>query len=286
MGLPTPQSPSSLMKSLTGAARRIVQSRHPGPPKNPEDSLQRLADKEIDLGDKVRPEAAYEEYDPANPGYASISRSKPAPTSLEIAAVLKEEYQLTCEKCPWKTFKSHNVAALDAMVGQLRVHMDNFHKHEVDDAAVAQRSSERDEFRLATTPITIPEGMDDRINLFHRGRFLPGPLNHRNAEKQAPLVQEPMCANIDMWHIGLFTTNRKTIAQSHDRANRNLNKLDIFSNENLSKRREIKKFELNEGIMTEGDGYARLTKAGDAVLSAYNYYELMRFLHPTSSGTL
>lgn len=193
-------------------------------------------------------------------------------------------YQLSCRKCSWKTIEALEGSALVGLVAQLKYHDEDEHSSDQGPSSSSNSgSAEREEFRVATTPRIIPASKDDRVNLFSPGRFLMGPINWRNLARQAPIVQEPVYSNLDLWHIGIPSVNKKVAVALHDRATRNL-KLDKFSMENLTRRQEQKKFSLNHGEMIEGQGYSEITKTGDALLSAYNYLDLMREFHPTDIG--
>ena len=143
--------------------------------------------------------------------------------------------------------------------------------------------SDQEERKLATTPKQMAASLDDRNFLLHPGRFLMGPLNWQHSMKNCPVEQSPVFTQLDLSHIGLHPFNRKTVKGLHNRANRNF-RLHHFSNKNLRKLQEEKRYDLAGGQMVEGKGYSEIKTESEAVLAFHNYEQLMRFIHSMDFG--
>ena len=317
IGLPKPLTNSELKKSLAGAAKATVSSRHQGPRKDMRDSLQKLTD---EASNDVRT-VNFSETTMQNPSESSSSarndsddlrispteayadrhperRKQKTPEGYDPEKPYYESrtlFQKFCRRCPWKSHPTYDASGLQGLVAELEFHVKDVHGGDGDSSS--QRGlTEREEFKLATTARLIKESKDDRNNLFCEGRFLMGPLNWRSCDRQAPLSHE-VYPHIDLWHIGTPTAHRKTISWMHDRANRNIIKLDLFSDANLGRVIEKKKYSVGPGEVTVGavdielgatntkDGTidnSRATK--EAIMAVHNFVQIRRFLHPTDIG--
>ena len=165
--------------------------------------------------DLFNPRQEQEGYDPYNPYYRGatvlksadkipkrvLSQTQEMPRkelempknvpemSKETGSVAKNLLRLPCTKCEWKTM-ALEPAYFDGLLSYLKHHEMTHHgMHtgvgivsgiEVNNNAVKDDEIEVAElldFQFATAPKVVPEGKDDRINLFSKGRFLMGPLN-------------------------------------------------------------------------------------------------------------
>ena len=127
-------------------------------------------------------------------------------------------YQINCGRCTWKSNRSTDSNVMPGLVLEYDCHMKYEHGGSQPSTEVEDEGhSEREEFRIATTPKTIPEQKDDRNFLLSMGRFLPGGINWKSTAKSCPLVQAPVLTRIDLSPIGLQALNQKTVKNCHDR---------------------------------------------------------------------
>ena len=78
----------------------------------------------------------------------------------------------------------------------------------------------------------------------------------------------------------------RIIKLAHNRGCRELNKLDLWSNENLEDKNRKKTFKLDsgKGEISLGDDYVKCLTKHSLLLAAWNYVEIMRELFPLDVG--
>ena len=197
--------------------------------------------------------------------------------SKETGSVAKNLLRLPCTKCEWKTM-ALEPAYFDGLLSYLKHHemthhgmhtgVGNVSGIEVNNNAVKDDEievAELRDFQFATAPKVVPEGKDDRINLFSEGRFLMGPLNWSNLLLKAPVMQKQAYGNYDLWHLGMPYVNPKVANPLHSRAARDL-KLDKFVADNLTNRDLIKLVELDNGFFVQGNNFVEADEPGELLL--------------------
>ena len=83
------------------------------------------------------------------------------------------------------------------MVNRLRLH------YETDHAGSAGEADNTDEYGKICAPVTVAEGIDDRDRNLHAARYLGFPIDWRIAYKSCPVQKEPVCARMDLLHVGV-----------------------------------------------------------------------------------
>ena len=198
-----------------------------------------------------------------------------------------EQYQQSCDRqgCSFKTIRSTNPLAYGGIIAELQLHYSD--KHSVGEKdPVNMGHTHRQAFLEATKKIELPAGPDDRVYLFHKGRYLMGPLDPKAAAKQSPLFQQPVFGRLDLYHIGIRIGNEKTVKAAHDRGNKSI-KLQMFSPRNLgmSSAEQRRQMSMEGGALIEGKEFKDLKTPAEAMLAAHAYSELDSFLHPMCYGS-
>ena len=177
-------------------------------------------------------------------------------------SVGREWYQEKCTKCPYVTFGSWDPIPV---VNRLRLHYETDHSGK-------EKEEDIDEYSKICQQVSVPEGIDDRDQKLHAGRFLGFPVDWRAAYKLCPLIKEPICCRVDLLHLGVPTQNTLTIERCHNRGCRSLN-LSHFSETNLKTLRADQKKGLDydyEGGFTQKIPYEAISLISEAVKAAQN----------------
>ena len=80
-----------------------------------------------------------------------------------------------------------------------------------------------------------------------------------------PWVQTPALTKISLEHIGINSINKSTMLKCHDRTRDNI-KLQHFSETNLKRHEDLKKYSLQGGHMVEGRGFLDVKNISEALL--------------------
>ena len=243
------------------------------------------------------------EYDPYNPYYKGTSADvervnfikrternrHPAVAQLTQMPVRNEKFQLRCDQCSFATMETSDGAALSGLVAYLAHHKDTAHKAGDNSDSTTRVGGEANRamaeveaFQKTITPVTIPAAKDDRVSQFTEGRWLMGPIGWGSLLTQAPLVQKPY-GHMDLWHLGIQYVDPRIVNPLHNRVARGLD-ADKFACNNLNKRDKRKRLEPDEHGFIEGLKYEESNEWKDLLVGAFNYYELMREIHPYDFG--
>ena len=174
----------------------------------------------------------------------------------------RQRYQVSCDKCSYKTFDSYDPATIVGMASLLKVHCDLEH--------AGDTHEEADDFKKLTKPVRVAEGLDDRDKNLHDCRYLGYPLDWRVAYHGCPLLKEPVFGRIDLIFRGVTIHNTLTLERCHNRGGRSL-RLDHFSEINLktSKNEQLKNLEVKKGGgLVEKKNYEELQLIPEAVKAA------------------
>ena len=206
----------------------------------------------------------------------------------------QKTFFMTCGLCDWVSQDDTDFRSLPFFEGQLKCHM--LYAHGVGGDTSVQNSvetsipgqdhevKEKQEYETATQPKEFPEGVDDGCSRFHEARFLSGPLNYQNCEKQMPLEGRPFFSGRSLMHINVPTQDTTFIKQVNNRASRRINKLEKFSQDNLSRIDIKKKYNMEEDGVTVGENVLPCNEKHDLLIAALNFMELRREFHGNEVG--
>ena len=195
----------------------------------------------------------------------------------------------TCHLCDWKSNEDRNPRSLPYFCEELTLHMAFQHKISIDTAGQVDgvdqaQVQEQREYELATEDKVFPEEIDNAVSKFHRARYVGGPLNFQNCEKNMPMELKPVYTGRNLMHVNVPTQDVQLIKWMHNRASRKINKLERFSQENLSRIDFKKKLQVEPDGMLAEEHVIPCNEKHQLLQAACNYVELKRELHQNEVG--
>ena len=195
-------------------------------------------------------------------------------------------YQLHCPRqgCKFVTIRSPDPLALPGIVAELNLHIQDSHGATRDKDSF-RGDKEREAFIRATQAQDVPAGSDDRNQVLHSLRFVPGVLDVREAASKSPIVQKEDYMQSDWSHLGMEILNDKAWKCLLDRGDKN-KKLEWFSPQNIGVTFDTlaKIQSLKEGKWQEGRAFKDIRDAGEALRAYYIYKILHLFYHQQDYG--